>query len=135
MARRITPELSAQGITKNHNPMLAIVLETLESEYSLSNTSQGLSVVDHGCGKLRNVSVLRRIAKSLTLVDTEQQLLRRHSFYGETLTVKDFVGKQWPHDDICVLSDIQFQTEQLDADLVFSVCVLDAVHRRGHVQG
>ena len=127
MRLHITPGLSAQEIRKNQNPMLERVLSVLRSEYALVNGDTTLSVVDHGCGQLRNVSTILTIARRLYVVDTEAQLSKKHLFYEHTLSVRDFVKKKWSDEDICVLSSKEFEKGGVKADLIFSICVLDAV--------
>lgn len=131
---RIAPELSAQGIRKNQNPMLPTVLAALAARYALNGAPRQLRVVDQGCGQLRNVAALRKIASRLILVDTEEQLLKCHNFFGTRLTVGEFAKRQWPRDDIRILSTSEFDASEANADIVFSICVLDAVPPKTRTQ-
>lgn len=110
--------------------MLRTALERLVSDYALGNPIARLTVVDQGCGLLRNVPEIRRFANTLVLVDTHRQLTKKHSFCGHRLTIQDFVKTNWPRDNIRVLTAEQFETTTINADVILSVCVLDAVPPR-----
>ena len=131
MARpRITirPELSAQGIRKHPNPLLPLAVKTVVD--IKKHLGKGLLVVDCGCGQLRNVQTLLSLSSRIVLVDTPYQLDRQHDFYGERMCIRDFVRKRWPRKRIEVMSSSDFEMASVDADIIFSVNVLDVTPQR-----
>ena len=126
--RALRPELSAQGIRKHPNPMLARVLPLLKRQGS--NSKDSLLVVDCGCGQLRHVKTLLSLSERLVLVDTVTQLKTPHDFFGQKACIRDFVRKQWPRKAIHVIDSVKFMKARLNADLVFSINVLDVTPRK-----
>jgi hypothetical protein len=51
---------------------------------------------DYGCGKLRYVSALAKMAGSLTLVDSSIQLDREQMIDGSRTTVRKLAKQKWP---------------------------------------
>lgn len=51
---------------------------------------------DYGCGKLRYVSALVKMAASVTLVDSSIQLDRKQMIDGNETTVRQLAKQQWP---------------------------------------
>jgi hypothetical protein len=123
----LRPELSAQGIRKNPNPILRKAIEVaLEAQ----KKGKRILIVDCGCGQLRNVQTLLSISSNILLVDTPYQLNAEHDFYGEKIQIKDFVRKKWSRKKIDIMSSEQFKCSSVKADLIFSINVLDVTPQR-----
>jgi len=124
----IRPELSAQGIRKRPNPMLASVLQELGTLGFMRSSSP--LVVDCGCGQLRHAEMLLSLSSRLVLVDTPYQLDSAHDFLGQKRTIRLFVKHTWPRERISIMSTDEFYGSALNADVVFSINVLDVVPAR-----
>jgi predicted TPR repeat methyltransferase len=123
----ITPELSAQGIQKGTSVAFRQLAERVRETLGENDAGEKPLVVEQGCGLLRNVEVLLTISNRLVLVDTEHQLTKTHSFYGEDLAIPEFVKNTWTDHDIRILTSKKFGQRSLDADVIFSVNVFDVV--------
>jgi SAM-dependent methyltransferase len=105
--------------------MLPNVLKELEALGFTHSVSP--LVVDCGCGQLRNTHVLLSLSSRLVLVDTACQLESEHNFLGEKMRVAAYVKRTWPEEHISVMSVSEFNASRLQADVVFSINVLDVV--------
>ena len=124
---QVMPEYSALGVRKKSSKALHELIEHLGEYICHDSASDAPLVVDQGCGQLRNVEILLAISSQMVLVDTERQLKKKHSFYGQSLTVYEFVPQRWSDKDITILTAKEFSQSSLAADVVFSINVLDVV--------
>jgi hypothetical protein len=125
---QVVHEYSAQGIRKGPSKALIQLIENLgESLVHHAFSSNGPLVVDQGCGQLRNVETLLSISNRIVLVDTERQLSTKHLFYDQRLTVCEFAEQHWSDKEVTVLTAKEFAKLSLNADIVFSINVLDVV--------
>ena len=85
-------------------------------------------MLDYGCGKLRYSVHLAKIAKSLTLVDSEDQMSRVQVIAGERTTIRRYVARHWPHARVINVSE--FRESRGRFDLVLCANVLSAIPRK-----
>jgi len=123
----ITPELSAQGIQKGTSAAFRETTERVRQILEQNRAGDRPLIVEQGCGLLRNVETLLTISSRLVLVDTEYQLSKPHRFYGQNLTIPEFVKNAWPGHPIRVMTAKEFAERCLGAEVIFSVNVFDVV--------
>lgn len=86
------------------------------------------SILDYGCGRLRYAVVLRRRARSLTLVDSREQLTRRQVIHrGRTCIGRLVRGWATP---TRVLDVEDFQRDERLYDFILCANVLSAIPSR-----
>ena len=124
--RNILPELSAQGIRKSPNPCLPKALDYVKKVLDRKE----IVIVDQGCGQLRHLEFFLRLTKSVVLVDTALQLAKYHDFYGQKLTISEFVKEYHPNASIQVVCADLFEDSKIAADVIFSINVLDVIPPR-----
>jgi len=124
----IYSENSAQGTTSKPNPFVQPVLEELvtNKRYGLN---RNIKLVDLGCGKLRHFDICKRLVKQIILVDTKKQIERVQKFASGNCTMRQYVDSTNEDGDITisVLPIEEFERQKLNADIVLSVAVMDAV--------
>ena len=96
-------------------------------ERLLDRPPERVTVADQGCGRLRHLPVLQEHFNTIYLVDTEFQLGRRQTLFGqERSTIREYVDTlSSPDGSLSVLSDTEFACSALGLDLVFNTCVFD----------
>ena len=118
----IKTELSALGIKTKKNPMVEKVIIFLKEK---EKTIRKLLVVEQGCGQLRNTKYFIKIFNKIIIVDTEEQLTKPHILYDEKMSIREFVKKRWENHNIKIISSEKFKNTKFNADVVFSINVLD----------
>src|SRR5262249_51565821 len=130
MAKKVTlkdirPELSAQGVRKQPNPMLDCAWSAIKALGVIDRPHP--LIVDYGCGQLRNTAALLKYSKRLLLVDTSVQLNTPHEFFGRRILAKDFAAERWPDANLRFLDSTDFERARVFADVIFLVNVFDVV--------
>jgi SAM-dependent methyltransferase len=88
-----------------------------------------LAVADQGAGRLRHLDVMARTFGCTFVVETRLQLLRRQELFGKP-GQRVFDIARIGRDDWCATRPVSagaFDRSRLELDVVFSVCVYDAV--------
>ena len=85
--------------------------------------------VDYGCGRLRYVRALARMADGLTIVDSADQLDRITTIRGMNTTVRHSAQRSWP--DIRIETVVEFR-DRATPKFGFALCanVLSAIPSR-----
>jgi 2-polyprenyl-3-methyl-5-hydroxy-6-metoxy-1,4-benzoquinol methylase len=90
---------------------------------------EGLSpmsrALDYGCGKLRYAIHVIKLAKRLTLVDSECQLSRTQLIEGKNTTIREYVEANWPQ--ARVFNDREFRGVDARYDFILCANVLSAI--------
>lgn len=81
-------------------------------------------VLDYGCGKLRYAGHLARHARSLTLVDSREQLERVQKLGARRLTVRSY-ARRWPN--ARALTVDEFLRDHREYDFALCANVLSAI--------
>lgn len=124
----IQSEYSAQRMSHPPNPAIAWALQKL---HLMGHNPPFTSVADVGCGKLRHFKIFSSLTNRLYLVDTEQQITRKHIDSGKEYTVTDFARKKSNSNKIFIpLSSESFAKKNLQLGLIFCIAVFDVVPRQ-----
>lgn len=78
-------------------------------------------VLDYGCGKLRYAVHLAPRCRSLTLVDSEEQMLRIQRIGNQRCTIPHFVSAHWVHARCLSLSEFASDTQTYELALCSNV--------------
>jgi predicted TPR repeat methyltransferase len=81
--------------------------------------------LDFGCGKLRYAVHLQKIARRLTLVDSETQLSRTQVVIDRTTSVRAYVALLWRHTR--TLNVVDFGADKSKFDFILCANVLSAI--------
>jgi hypothetical protein len=124
---KISPEYSAQASVFQPNPFVQKAIEAIEP-YINGRQRRTLQVADQGCGKLRHLGILREHFKFLLLIDTQHQLTRKQRLFGiDNISVEEYVRRHSDNGRIVTVDAKQFESSELDLDIIFNVCVFDVV--------
>jgi len=132
-AKLLLPENSAQGTNTKPNPFVRFTLELLTKK-GAHNLRKKPKIVDLGCGKLRHLKILTAFTNNIILVDTNHQINRVQKFEGTLSTMKDYVKKTYTTQRIRILGIDEFEDRNENADIIYSVAVMDAVLKKSRVQ-
>jgi hypothetical protein len=124
LKKAIKSEYSALGIRKAPSPVLMQALTAVRG-LVYENQQDDPLTLDHGCGQLRNVKSLLQFSNRLVLVDTESQLSKKHNFFGEHLTIQEYIEGKYDCNCIMVMNDRQFERSRLKVNVAFSINVID----------
>jgi len=88
------------------------------------------NIADLGCGKLRHYNYFIKRCHKLYLVDTKEQLHKRHVEYGTEYTVHDIVKQETRKGRfVSAVPFIDFMKLKLGLNAIFCVAVFDVVTR------
>ena len=94
----------------------------------ITNTDKVSTALDYGCGKLRYSQYLLDSCDHLTLVDSDIQLKRTQTIFGEKTTIFQYIADHWP--DARVLTIDQFKSDIEKYDLILCANVLPVIPRK-----
>jgi hypothetical protein len=86
----------------------------------LLNNAQG-NVADYGCGRLRYATELAKVAKSLTLVDSKEQLFRTQRLDGKPQSIFLYAAKKWKNARALTVEDFERDKRRYDFILCSNV--------------
>lgn len=123
---RISSAYSAQGSIARPNPFVTTAIAHIADSRLLATDLVEAKVADQGCGKLRHLITLLNHFNEICLVDTDFQLSRTQTLFGKRTTIRDyFANFNSPGKQLNVLSDLQFDSSNLQLDIIFNICVFD----------
>ncbi len=127
------PEYSAQGTNSKPNPLVRKTLELLTRTGSFGVKKEP-EIVDLGCGKLRHLKIFTKFTNRIVLVDTKIQIERTQKFGGTLSTMKDYINATRNGLNVKILTVEEFEKRNINADIIYSVAVMDAVQQKTRLQ-
>lgn len=117
---------SAQPSISKPNPFLSRAINYIFDKRLVTENPESLSVADHGCGKLRHLKVLCEYFNTIYLIDVEFQLNRIQKLFGFQTNIKEYISTiKIPRMRVVMLSNLDFDSSDLNLDIVFNLCVFD----------
>jgi SAM-dependent methyltransferase len=120
-------EYSAQRRSHPPSPALPKAIAFLRSDGSDGPLG---TVADVGCGKLRHYRVLKDLATTLLLVDTERQMSREHSDGGTVYSIPRVAqAARKQGESVHALTFEELKASKRKIDVAFCIAVFDVVTR------
>ena len=126
MKIKISSEYSAQSSITRPNPLFLKSVRYILDNGFISKRADSLKIADQGCGKLRHLNILCLCFNTIYLIDTDFQLKRKQTLFGEKTNIKEYVNSlKIAGKNLFVLSDMDFNSSNLGLDIIFNICVFD----------
>lgn len=123
---KINSAYSALPSIAKPNPFVSIAITHIFNNILVSEDFNRLKIADQGCGKLRHLKILSEYFNTIYFIDVEFQLNRIQKLFGLKIDIKEYIDSiKIPGKRLFVISELDFESSNLNLDMIFNICVLD----------